>query len=46
MEWVIGIIVVAFLIVVFVVLQLIGILFLLDENKKIAEELEKSQPPF
>jgi hypothetical protein len=46
MEWVIGIIVVAFLIVVFVVLQLIGILFLMDENKKIAQELEKSQPPF
>ena len=46
MELVIGIIVVAFLIVVFVVLQLIGILFLMDENKKIAEELEKSQPPF
>jgi hypothetical protein len=46
MEWIIGIIVVAFLIVVFVVLQLIGILFLLDENKRIGEELEKSQPPF
>jgi hypothetical protein len=46
MELVIGIIVVAFLIVVFVVLQLIGILFLLDENKKIAEELEKNSPPF
>jgi hypothetical protein len=46
MEWVIGFIVVAFLIVVFVVLQLIGILFLLEENKKIAEELEKNSPPF
>jgi hypothetical protein len=46
MEWIIGFIVVAFLIVVFVVLQLIGILFLLDENKKIAEELEKNSPPF
>jgi hypothetical protein len=46
MEWVIGIIVVAFLIVVFVVLQLIGILFLLEENKKIGEELEKNSPPF
>jgi len=46
MEWIIGIVVVAFLIVVFVVLQLIGILFLMNENKKIAEELEKSQPPF
>jgi hypothetical protein len=46
MEWIIGFIVVAFLIVVFVVLQLVGILFLLDENKKIAEELEKNSPPF
>ena len=34
------------LIIVFAVLQLIGILFLLDENKKIAEELEKNSPPF
>jgi hypothetical protein len=46
MEWVIGFIVVAFLIVVFVVLQLIGILFLLEENKRIGEELEKNSPPF
>jgi hypothetical protein len=46
MEWIIGIIVVAFLIVVFVVLQLIGILFLLEENKRIGEELEKNSPPF
>jgi hypothetical protein len=46
MEWIIGFVVVAFLIVVFVVLQLIGILFLLEENKKIAEELEKNSPPF
>jgi hypothetical protein len=46
MEWVIGIIVVAFLIVVFVVLQLIGILFLMEENKRIGEELEKNSPPF
>ena len=46
MEWVIGFIVVAFLIVVFVVLQLIGILFLLDENRRIGEELEKNSPPF
>jgi hypothetical protein len=46
MEWIIGFVVVAFLIVVFVVLQLIGILFLLDENKKIAEELEKNSPLF
>jgi hypothetical protein len=46
MEWIIGFVVIAFLIVVFVVLQLIGILFLLEENKKIAEELEKNSPPF
>jgi hypothetical protein len=31
---------------VFVVLQLIGILFLLDENKRIGEELERNSPPF
>jgi hypothetical protein len=46
MEWIIGFVVVAFLIVVFVVLQLIGILFLLDENKRIGEELERNSPPF
>jgi hypothetical protein len=46
MEWIIGFAIVAFLIVVFVVLQLIGILFLMDENKRIAEELEKNSPPF
>jgi hypothetical protein len=46
MEWIIGFIVVAFLIVVFVVLQLMGILFLLEENKRIGEELEKNSPPF
>ena len=46
MEWIIGFAIVAFLIVVFVVLQLIGILFLLQENKRIGEELEKNSPPF
>jgi hypothetical protein len=46
MEWIIGFAIVAFLIVVFVVLQLIGILLLLEENKRIGEELEKNQPPF
>ena len=46
MEWIIGFVLIALLIVIFVVLQLIGILFLLDENKKIAEELEKNSPPF
>jgi uncharacterized protein YoxC len=46
MDLIIMIAVVFLLIVVFVILQLIGILFLLDENKKIAEELEKNSPPF
>jgi hypothetical protein len=46
MEWIIGFAIIAFLIVVFVVLQLIGILFLLDENKRIGEELERNSPPF
>jgi hypothetical protein len=46
MEWIIGFVLIALLIVIFVVLQLIGILFLLDENKKISEELEKNSPPF
>ena len=46
MEWIIGFVVVAFLVVVFVVLQLISILFLLDENRRIGEELEKNSPPF
>ena len=32
--------------IVFVVLQLITILFLLNENKRIGEELEKNSPPF
>jgi hypothetical protein len=32
--------------IVFVVLQLIAILFLLNENKRIGEELEKNSPPF
>jgi hypothetical protein len=46
MEWIIGFAIIAFLIVVFVVLQLIGILFLLDENRRIGEELERNSPPF
>ena len=32
--------------IVFVVLQLIAILFLLNENKRIGEQLEKNSPPF
>ena len=31
---------------IFVGIQLAAILFLLIENKKIGEELEKNQPPF
>jgi hypothetical protein len=34
------------LIIVFVVSQLITILFLLNENKRIGEELERNTPPF
>ncbi len=34
------------LIVAFVSVQLVAILFLLTENKRIGEELEKNQPPF
>jgi hypothetical protein len=33
-------------ILIFVSTQLVAILFLLDENKKIGEELEKNLPPF
>ena len=34
------------LIVAFVSVQLVAILFLLTENKRIGEELEKNEPPF
>jgi hypothetical protein len=34
------------LIVAFVSVQLVAILFLLTENKRIGEELEKESPPF
>jgi hypothetical protein len=33
-------------VVVFISIQLIAILFLLKENQRIGEELEKNQPPF
>jgi len=33
-------------VVVFVSIQLIAILFLLKENQRIGEELEKNKPPF
>jgi hypothetical protein len=33
-------------ILIFVSTQLVAILFLLQENKRIGEELEKNQPPF
>jgi hypothetical protein len=46
MEWIIFLLVVVVLVIVFVSLQLIAILFLLSENKKIGEELEKNSPPF
>jgi len=31
---------------IFVSTQLVAILFLLQENKRIGEELEKNEPPF
>jgi hypothetical protein len=34
------------LVIVFVVSQLVAILFLLKENQRIGEELEKNEPPF
>ena len=34
------------LIVAFVSVQLVAILFLLTENKRIGEELERNTPPF
>jgi hypothetical protein len=33
-------------VIVFIAIQLVAILFLLNENKRIGEELEKNQPPF
>jgi hypothetical protein len=46
MEWVIFLLVVVALVITFVFLQLIAVLFLLTENKRIGEELEKNKPPF
>jgi hypothetical protein len=46
MEWIIFFLVVVALVIVFVFLQLVAVLFLLDENKRIHEELEKNSPPF
>jgi hypothetical protein len=33
-------------ILIFVSTQLVAILFLLQENKRIGEEIEKNEPPF
>jgi hypothetical protein len=33
-------------VLVFVSTQLVAILFLLQENKRIGEEIEKNEPPF
>jgi hypothetical protein len=33
-------------VIIFIAIQLVAILFLLNENKRIGEELEKNQPPF
>lgn len=46
MDWILFVVVVAILIAVFVISQAVIIYVLLTENKRIGEELEKSQPPF
>jgi hypothetical protein len=46
MDLIVIAIVALILIVAFVSTQLVAILFLLTENKRIGEELEKNQPPF
>jgi hypothetical protein len=33
-------------VIVFIAIQLVAILFLLNENKRIGEELERNTPPF
>lgn len=46
MDWTLFFIVLVLGITIFVATQLVAILFLLQENKRIGEELEKNQPPF
>jgi hypothetical protein len=46
MDWTLFFIVLVLGVVIFVATQLVAILFLLQENKRIGEELEKNQPPF
>jgi hypothetical protein len=46
MDLIVIAIVALILIVAFVSTQLVAILFLLTENKRIGEELEKNEPPF
>jgi hypothetical protein len=46
MDWILFFIFVVIGVLIFVITQLVGILFLLTENKRIGEELEKNQPPF
>jgi len=46
MDWILFFIFVAIGVLVFITTQLVAILFLLTENKRIGEELEKNEPPF
>lgn len=46
MDWILFVVVVAVLIAVFVISQAIMIFVLLQENRRIGEELEKNEPPF
>jgi hypothetical protein len=46
MDWYLFLIVLVLGVVIFVATQLVAILFLLTENKRIGEELEKNEPPF
>jgi predicted metal-binding membrane protein len=46
MEWSLFFIVLVVGVSIFVGTQLVAILFLLEENKRIGEELERNTPPF
>jgi hypothetical protein len=46
MDWILFFIFVAIGVLIFVITQLVGILFLLKEVYRVDKELEKNQPPF
>jgi hypothetical protein len=46
MDWILFFIFVAIGVFVFITIQLAAILFLLTENKRIGEQIEKNEPPF